>query len=242
MQFDQVIVTCEHASNDVPREFRASLGEDAKRLGTHFSYDLGAKQIARALARELKTPLVLGTVSRLLVDLNRTSQHPRVLGATVRDAEPALRRGLLSQFHEPYWRSVRKTAEKVVRQRGRVLHLAIHSFTPELNGVVRTADIGLLYDPARALERALCTSWQRELSANFLVRRNYPYRGVSDGLVTHLRKRFAAARYVGLEIEVNQAQTVRPGFERVIARQLSASLRAVLSRSDSGAVAAGARR
>ena len=29
----------------------------------------------------------------------------------------------------------------------RVIHISSHSFTPELNGKVRRADVGLLYDP-----------------------------------------------------------------------------------------------
>jgi hypothetical protein len=36
------------------------------------------------------------------------------------------------------------------------------------------------------------------------VRRNYPYRGVSDCLVTTLRRHFRDERYLGVEIEVNQ--------------------------------------
>jgi hypothetical protein len=36
------------------------------------------------------------------------------------------------------------------------------------------------------------------------VRRNYPYLGTSDSLVTTLRRRFPPASYLGIEIEVNQ--------------------------------------
>ena len=36
------------------------------------------------------------------------------------------------------------------------------------------------------------------------VRYNYPYRGDSDGLTTWLRKKHPAARYLGIEIEINQ--------------------------------------
>ena len=37
------------------------------------------------------------------------------------------------------------------------------------------------------------------------MRRNYPYRGSSDGLTTTLRGLFADPDYLGIEIEVNQA-------------------------------------
>jgi hypothetical protein len=36
------------------------------------------------------------------------------------------------------------------------------------------------------------------------LRRNYPYRGRSDGLASLLRRRFPVEAYVGLELEVNQ--------------------------------------
>ncbi|MNC89676.1 hypothetical protein D3C83_56490 [compost metagenome] len=37
------------------------------------------------------------------------------------------------------------------------------------------------------------------------VRRNYPYRGIADGLPTWLRRRYPNARYGGVELEVNQS-------------------------------------
>ena len=37
------------------------------------------------------------------------------------------------------------------------------------------------------------------------MRHNYPYSGISDGLTTSLRKRHTQARYLGVEIEINQA-------------------------------------
>jgi len=36
------------------------------------------------------------------------------------------------------------------------------------------------------------------------VRRNYPYRGAADGLTTHLRRQLGP-RYLGVELEINQA-------------------------------------
>jgi predicted N-formylglutamate amidohydrolase len=87
-----------------------------------------------------------------------------------------------------------------------VLHLASHSFTPCPGGVTRRGDVGFLYDPRRTAEKAFCLRWRRELAGldgELVLRCNYPYRGVADGLVTALRKRFGE-RYLGVELEVNQ--------------------------------------
>ena len=90
----------------------------------------------------------------------------------------------------------------------RVIHISSHSFTPVLDGVVRQADVGLLYDPARAGEAALCKIWLSNLKAmtpDIRVRRNYPYTGKSDGFTAWLRRRFPPDAYIGIEVEINQA-------------------------------------
>jgi hypothetical protein len=76
-----------------------------------------------------------------------------------------------------------------------------------LDGAVRLADIGLLYDPGRPGEAKLCAQWKKVLAATapqFRVRRNYPYIGKADGLTAHLRQAFPTSAYVGIELEVNQ--------------------------------------
>jgi predicted N-formylglutamate amidohydrolase len=82
-----------------------------------------------------------------------------------------------------------------------------------LNGERRDADIGLLYDPARSREARIGRAWQDALRASdngWRVRRNYPYRGVADGLIPAHRRRFPASRYIGIEIEINQARLTEP--------------------------------
>jgi predicted N-formylglutamate amidohydrolase len=88
-----------------------------------------------------------------------------------------------------------------------VVHLSVHSFTPELDGEIRDADIGLLYDPCRIWETSFCHAWRSEilrLAPQLRVRMNYPYQGADDGFTTYLRTKFADAQYAGIELEVNQ--------------------------------------
>jgi predicted N-formylglutamate amidohydrolase len=83
----------------------------------------------------------------------------------------------------------------------------VHTFTPVLHGKVRGADIGFLYDPSRNAETSFCILWQnvlRKLDQKLQMRRNYPYRGTSDGFTSYLRKRFPEDSYLGIELEVNQ--------------------------------------
>ena len=89
-----------------------------------------------------------------------------------------------------------------------MVHVCSHSFTPVMDGVPRTADIGLLYDPRRPGEVAWADRWLEALRRrrpDLRLRRNYPYIGNSDGVCYQLRKRHAPEAYVGIELEVNQA-------------------------------------
>lgn len=118
-----------------------------------------------------------------------------------------IRREIFERHYLPYRSQVESAIEKEIAGGRRVVHLSSHSFTPLLDGEVRNADIGLLYDPARAGELNLCLRWQAALKArapHLRVRRNYPYTGTSDGFTAWLRKRFAERVYAGIELEINQ--------------------------------------
>jgi predicted N-formylglutamate amidohydrolase len=178
--------------------------------------------MARALASAFKAPLATSSISRLLVDLNRSIGHPRLFSATTRGVPEAVREEIVAQYYRPY----RVRAESLVRQavaRGRrVIHISSHSFTPMLNGSVRRADVGLLYHPGRPGEAALCARWKAALAVvapELQVRRNYPYAGKGDGLTAYLRLRFAHDAYVGVELEVNQRIVFAAGRRWTALRQ-----------------------
>ena len=103
---------------------------------------------------------------------------------------------------------------RLFRGQRRVIHISSHSFTAELNGRVRGADVGLLYPPGRRGEAEVCARWKEVLAVSapeLRVRRNYPYAGKGDGLTSHLRLRFAQRDYVGIELEVNQGIDLTAG-------------------------------
>lgn len=207
------LVTCEHGGNGIPPRYRRLFANSAELLQSHRGYDPGALAVARQLARALRAPLIYSTTSRLLVDLNRAEHHPRLHGMALRRAPAALRREILARCYLPYRRRAEGAIRAAIAAGARVLHLSSHSFTPTLDGRQRNADIGLLYDPARSGEARLCQGWQAALQTRLpmlKVRRNYPYRGTADGLCRHLRRQFAGADYLGIELEVNQ-QHVRAG-------------------------------
>ena len=207
MAVDCFLITCEHGGNRIPAPYRRLFREHRALLESHRGYDPGALVMARELATAFGAPLVASTVSRLVVDLNRSFGHPQHFSAATRGAPATLRAEIVARHYLPYRTEVERLVSRSVARARRVVHISSHSFTPELDGRVRRADVGLLYDPARHGEAVLCARWkasQVELAPEFRVRRNYPYAGKGDGLTSHLRLLFPPRAYVGIELEVNQ--------------------------------------
>lgn len=200
-------MTCEHGGNDIPKDFAPLFRGYRHLLRSHRGYDPGALDTAHALARALDAVLVTSTVSRLLVELNRSPGRQFRYSPIMRAAAPDVRDEVCRRYYVPYRQEIEAFVTRARAAGTRVVHISSHSFTPSLDGSERHGDVGLLYDPDRAGERGLCLRWQRALAACrplWVVRRNYPYLGRSDGLTSYLRKRFGDPAYAGIELEVNQ--------------------------------------
>ena len=170
--------------------------------------------MARALAAVFGAPLVTSTISRLLIDLNRSIGHPQLFSVATRGAPATVREKIVAQYYCPYRAQVERLVRQLVSRGRRVIHISSHSFTPELYGKMRCAEIGLLYHPGRNGEAELCARWKASLATlapELRVRRNYPYAGKGDGLTATLRQRFPPSDYVGIELEVNQKLVLAGG-------------------------------
>ncbi|HEY8609275.1 MAG TPA: N-formylglutamate amidohydrolase [Noviherbaspirillum sp.] len=209
-----MMVTCEHGGNRIPPPYRHLFRGHESLLRTHRGHDPGALRLARELAAAFDAPLLAATVSRLLIDLNRSPGHPRLFSEASRRAPGPVREAILRQHYLPYRVQAEAIATAAAGRGARVLHVSCHSFTPQLGEQVRNADIGLLYDPARAPETRLCRRWKTALSVHApsaRVRMNYPYAGTADGLTTHLRRRIPPEQYLGIELEINQKHVLEGG-------------------------------
>ena len=201
------IISCEHASRHIPPAYSSWVASPS--AADHTGHDLGAAIYARELARALNAPLFAAPVSRLLVDANRSLHHPRLHSVGLREAPTKLKQEILGTYYLPYRQQIEQAIADAIATKRPVIHLAAHSFTPKLDGIMRNADVGLLYDPRRRWEKKLAVAWQTALSDSapeLSIRRNYPYRGSADGLPTALRKSYRDDEYLGFEIEINQAQ------------------------------------
>ncbi len=227
---DCFLISCEHGGNRIPAAYQPLFDGYHALLNSHRGYDRGALAMARELAAAFRAPLVASTVSRLLIDLNRSIGHPRLFSAATRATPAPIREQIVAQYYQPYRLRVERFVSQSVARHRRVIHISSHSFTGELDGRVRCADVGLLYHPARRGESELCARWKASLAAlapELRVRRNYPYAGKGDGLTSYLRLRFSRRVYVGVELELNQNIVLAAGRRwTVLRRMLIDSLRA----------------
>ena len=198
-----ILITAEHASRRIPARWAGLFDGHEAVLDSHRAWDPGTRELAQALSAELNAPLLLGQVSRLLVDLNRSATHRQLFSEFSRGLTNGQRAELMESYWQPHWTAY---DAHIVAAPLQLVHLACHSFTPVFNGVDRRADIGLLYDPSRLAEKQLARSIATEIGRvrpDWKIRMNDPYRGTANGLGQQHRRRYSGARLVTVELEVN---------------------------------------
>jgi predicted N-formylglutamate amidohydrolase len=226
----KLLLTCEHGGNKVPAAYRPRFAAAGTLLAGHRGWDPGALGLFDVL-EPLADASFSSTTTRLLVELNRSLHHPALFSALTKDLPAADRERILARHYRPYRDAIDAHVARWRTKAERVMHVAVHSFTPVLNGEVRTLDIGLLYDPSRSVEKRWAERWRQELltlAPDLEVRMNRPYLGKADGLPTHLR-RLHRSGYAGIELEVNQGHLVRGRFPKDLCAILRTSLQRSLS-------------
>ncbi len=201
----KLILTCEHGGNIIPPKYKYLFNNSESILKSHRGYDPGALDFFDYLS-DLADFKISSSISRLLVELNRSKGHPQLFSEFSAELTFQEKQLLLDTYYFPYRHEVQEKIDSFIDQGEKVFHLSIHSFTSTLNSIERNADIGILYDSSRTQEKLL----SRKLKGNLLqysdelsIRYNYPYLGKADGFTTYLRKKFPV-NYSGIELEVNQ--------------------------------------
>jgi predicted N-formylglutamate amidohydrolase len=225
------LITCEHGGREVPAAYRRIFRGQKAVLDSHRGYDIGALGVALRMACRLSAPIILATVTRLLVDLNRSAEEPDLFSDFTRDLPDSERERIVSGFYTPHRESVEQTVLSAIAAGHRVLHLGVHSCTDVLGGVERNLDIALLFDEARVREVDFCERYRsvlRRLAGDLRYPFNEPYRGADDGLTTTLRGRFADDEYLGIEVELRQGMILRSSEQNAAGDLLASALRLCL--------------
>ena len=158
---DCFLISCEHGGNRIPASYRALFD------GYRCAAQLPSRLRSRCAGDGEGTGHRLQGAARG-VDHQPPAHRPQSLDSAIPSSSPRRRavpqRRCASRLSRRYYRPYRVRVERLVRQavarRRRVIHISSHSFTGELDGKVRHADVGLLYHPARRGEGELCARWK----------------------------------------------------------------------------------
>ncbi len=210
-----LIFTCEHASYQIPIEYQDVLLLEPELLTSHEGWDIGAATVFKAFCENFTAETLQGEYTRLLVDLNRSVQNPEVFSEKSALFSKQNKTYVMDRYYWPYQKSLYNKIAHWIEKSIPVLHISVHSFTPQLKQEVRGNDIGLLLDPTREKEVQFCEAWKAALlllSPSTIIEMNYPYRGDHDGLTTIMRSHFPAELYLGIELETNQKHYTAQGL------------------------------
>ncbi len=148
-----VLFVCDHASARFPRAL-GTLGIGGADAVRHIAWDIGAMELARALAARFRARAVIANYSRLVVDLNRAPSDPTFIPAisdgTVipgnRNLSPEQVAQRVDALFRPYHDAVDGAMTALKRQGVPPALVAVHSFTPVFKGVERPWHVGVLWD------------------------------------------------------------------------------------------------
>jgi len=186
-----VLLVCDHASNALPASY-GTLGLDSEHLDRHIAFDIGAADVTRRMSRSLDAPAVLSGYSRLLIDCNRQPGHSMSIPEISDNIEIPLNRALSEEevarrqakYFKPFHGAVERSLENFSSRGVVPAYVAMHSFTPTMNGYERPWHVGILWNKDPRIAEPLIeilSAW-----SGIVVGENQPYSGRdSEGYSIH---------------------------------------------------------
>ena len=210
-----LVLVCDHASRALPDAY-GTLGVDAAELWRHIACDIGAADVTRRLAELLDAPAVLAGYSRLLIDCNRATDDPSLIcpvsdGTAIpgnRNLGGAEKARRIANYYAPYHAAIdeqlrRKEAANPNRAPALI---AMHSFTPVMNGNERPWHAGILWNRDGRIAKPLLQALAADPA--IVVGDNEPYSGRGNvGYTTRRHGEKANLPHVSIEIRQNLIDT-----------------------------------
>lgn len=171
----------DHAGLHFP-EALGDLGVGPADRARHIACDIGVERLGRAIAERLDAVFLSQAYSRLVVDCNR---HPgdRDWIPVISDGTPipgnaglthADRAARQAEIFEPYHAAIARELDQRAARGDETVLVSLHSFTPEMAGLARPWDIGILHDGRQdRFARAVLANLER---TGLTIGDNEPYR------------------------------------------------------------------
>lgn len=232
----RILLTCDHASRAVPGHMDG-LGLAAGDLSRHIAWDIGAAEVTRHLAERLDAPAFLAGYSRLVIDCNRPLTSPTSIPQLSDGSEIPANRAVSGReaaaradhLYWPYHRQISGTLDRLLGAGEIPIFVAVHSFTPRLDGgAARPWHIGLLWEHDGRLVAPLHAAFS-DLVPGICIGHNEPYAivGPSDySIPEHGQKRGLPH----IEIEIRQDLIASPNGVKLWAGRIAEALETVRDR------------
>lgn len=200
-----LLLVCDHASCRFPKSLNA-LGLDPFARRCHLAVDIGAGALTESLAESVGVTAVLAQYSRLVVDCNRELMDPGaflefsdgVLVPGNRNLHRAQKELRAESLYRPYHKAIDEQIQRLQAAGPPPAFIAVHSFTPVMNGEARPWQMGVLWDTDTRLRDIFIEGFT---AAGYLVGDNEPYSGKAPQDYTidnHAEK--IGLPHVGIEI------------------------------------------
>jgi len=200
-----LLLVCDHGSCRFPVSV-SDLGLDPVVRRCHLAVDIGAGALTEKLAASLGATAVMAQYSRLVVDCNRQLMDPGAFlefgdGVSIpgnRNLDQAAKDVRAQALYWPYHQAVARQVQRLSKAGTAPAFIAVHSFTPVLNGKARPWQIGVLWDADTRLRDIFLEGFT---AAGYVVGDNQPYSGKApqDFTIDHHAEE-PGLPHVGIEI------------------------------------------
>lgn len=206
-----LIISCEHAGNQLPVRYRTTL-ENEGVLDSAAGWDEGAMDIAVSLAESMNVPCFTHLTTRLLVDVNSSLTHPDLFSTFSQHLGDEEKQLLLDKYYFPY----RLRVERAITLASKPLvHLSIHTFSEdELN----KEEILILSKREREFEYTVASKIKMELERTCTWLAVFEKECLQNqvGFIDYLRSRFEKEEYAGIEIHIPKKTAVGNEVDKLL--------------------------
>jgi predicted N-formylglutamate amidohydrolase len=229
------VIVCDHAGRAVPQAL-GSLGLPRAAFERHIAWDIGAGGVSLKLGTALDAPVVQQRYSRLVIDCNRAPERADAIVAVSDGTEIPANAGLkagdalarVAEVHAPYHGQIARVLEARAAAGLRTALVAVHSFTPRMNGHGRPWHYGVLHLGNSPLSDAML----KELGAegDVVVGDNQPYTMDGTDYTVPLHAIGRGLDY--LELEIRQDLIADEAGQTAAATRLARLIRQAAARLD----------
>jgi len=220
----------DHAGRQIPRRLD-QLGLAEADLERHIAWDIGIAGLGARLSVLLDAPFIRQVYSRLVVDCNRSpgaqGSMPAVSDATPvpgnRGLSPQAIAARIAEIYQPYQDAIAQMLD--ARAGRRTVVVALHSFTPSMQGQDRPWRLGVLHRNDSAFSSAMLARLRADLG-EALVGDNAPYAMDATDNTIPLHADPRGLDY--LELEVRQDLLADDAAQEAMAEWLAPHLEAAL--------------